>query len=54
MAPFHHHFEQKGWAEPKNSCKILDYKFYSHPYWFSYIKVTIKVKIYGKVVCHLQ
>ena len=18
MAPFHHHFEQKGWAEPKN------------------------------------
>ena len=26
----------------------MDYKFYSHPYWFSYIKVTIKVKIYGK------
>ena len=25
MAPLHHHFELKGWSEPKDYCQILDY-----------------------------
>ena len=43
MAPIHHHFEKKGWAEVYNSNSILDNCYNFSIDWLSNIKIKVKM-----------
>ena len=43
MAPLHHHFELKGWPEPKSNSAILDNNCNACPFWSCNIEATIGI-----------
>ena len=43
MAPIHHHFEKKGWAEPHDCYKILDNSYNSCFNWSFNSKAQVNV-----------